>query len=46
MTDEDISKTVRELRIACDLTQEQFAAKVGVTLAPRGASLRFSLRSK
>ncbi|WP_100897767.1 helix-turn-helix domain-containing protein [Nostoc flagelliforme] len=28
----DISELVRELRVVCGLTQEQFAAKLGVTL--------------
>lgn len=31
MADKDISKMARELRGALNLTQEQFAAKVGVT---------------
>ncbi len=31
MVEKDISKMVRELRSALGLTQEQFAAKVGVT---------------
>jgi len=31
MDNKDISKTVRELRAAFCLTQEQFAAKLGVT---------------
>jgi transcriptional regulator with XRE-family HTH domain len=31
MVEKDISEIIRELRIALGLTQEQFAAKVGVT---------------
>ncbi len=31
MDTQDISKMIRELRANLDLTQEQFAAKVGVT---------------
>ena len=33
MTKKDIAKTVRELRKALGLTQEQFAAKVGVSFS-------------
>ena len=33
MTKKEISKVVRELRDALGLTQEQFAAKVGVTFS-------------
>lgn len=33
MVEKDISKIVRELRTALDLTQEQFAAKIGVTFS-------------
>ena len=33
MDQQDISKMVRELRAALGLTQEQFAAKIGVTVA-------------
>ena len=33
MVKKDISKIVRELRTALDLTQEQFAAKIGVTFS-------------
>ena len=31
MAKKDVSKMIRKLRIALGLTQEQFAAKVGVT---------------
>jgi transcriptional regulator with XRE-family HTH domain len=30
---QDVPKMVRELRVALGLTQEQFAAKIGVTVA-------------
>lgn len=33
MKDNDISKTIRKLRTELGLTQEQFAAKVGVTFS-------------
>ncbi len=33
MVKKDVSKIVRELRTALGLTQEQFAAKVGVTFS-------------
>ena len=33
MPEISISKTITELRVALGLTQEQFAAKVGVTLS-------------
>ncbi|MHC4570879.1 MAG: helix-turn-helix domain-containing protein [Planctomycetota bacterium] len=33
MTDRDIPKMIRRLRTAFGLTQEQFAAKVGVTVS-------------
>ena len=33
MDQQDVPKMVRELRAALDLTQEQFAAKIGVTVA-------------
>ena len=33
MVNKDISKMIRELRTALGLTQEQFAAKIGVTVS-------------
>lgn len=33
MKDKDIPKTVKKLRTAMGLTQEQFAAKIGVTFS-------------
>ncbi len=33
MVNKDISKMMRELRTASGLTQEQFAAKIGVTVS-------------
>ena len=33
MAKEDIPKMIRDLRVALGLTQEQFAAKVGVTFS-------------
>lgn len=33
MKDKDIPKTVKKLRTAMELTQEQFAAKIGVTFS-------------
>ena len=33
MDQQDVPKMVRELRAALGLTQEQFAAKIGVTVA-------------
>ena len=33
MANKDISKMIRELRTALGLTQEQFAAKIGVTVS-------------
>jgi len=33
MASKDISKMIKDLRIALGLTQEQFAAKVGVTFS-------------
>lgn len=33
MADKNFSKSIRELRASLDLTQEQFAAKVGVTFS-------------
>ncbi|MHC4587166.1 MAG: helix-turn-helix domain-containing protein [Planctomycetota bacterium] len=33
MINKDISQIVRELRVALGLTQEQFAAKIGVTVS-------------
>jgi DNA-binding transcriptional regulator YiaG len=33
MEQQDVPKMVRELRAALGLTQEQFAAKIGVTVA-------------
>lgn len=33
MKDKDIPKTIKKLRTALNLTQEQFAAKVGVTFS-------------
>jgi len=33
MDDKDICQTIKELRAATDLTQERFAAKIGVTFS-------------
>jgi len=33
MDQQDVPKMVRELRVALGLTQEQFAAKIGMTVA-------------
>lgn len=33
MAEKNVSKMVRELRLALGLTQEQFAAKIGVTFS-------------
>ena len=33
MDQQDISKMIRQLRAGLDLTQEQFAAKIGVTFS-------------